>query len=42
LEGGEEEVERHLIPCRGGNRRAWGCGGAPTFGREVEASRGRG
>jgi hypothetical protein len=37
-EGEEEEVERHLIPCRGGDRRAWGCGGTPAFGREVAAS----
>jgi hypothetical protein len=34
------EVERHLIPCRGGDRRAWGCGGAPVFGRELAASQG--
>jgi hypothetical protein len=33
----EEEVERHSIPCRGGDRRAWGCSGAPAFGREVAA-----
>jgi hypothetical protein len=36
---GEEEVERHLIPCRGGDQRAWGRGGASAFGLEVAASR---
>jgi hypothetical protein len=38
--GEEEEVERHSIPCRGGDQRVWGCGGAPAFGHEVAASRG--
>jgi hypothetical protein len=37
-EGEEEEIERHSIPCRGGNRRAWGCSGAPAFSHEVAAS----
>jgi hypothetical protein len=39
-EGEEEEVEPHSIPCRGSDRRAWGRGGTPAFGREVATSRG--
>jgi hypothetical protein len=40
LEGEVEEVERHSIPCRGGDQRAWGRNVMPAFGREVAASRG--
>jgi hypothetical protein len=36
--GEEEEVKQHSIPCRGGDRRAWGHGNAPTFDREVAAA----
>jgi hypothetical protein len=33
--GEEEEIERHSIPSRGGDWRAWGRGSAPAFDREV-------